>query len=238
MVALFLDIMKKGVQKIYSEVASTYELANHLLTFGLDVFWRKRGAKTAARIGGEWWLDVCSGTGEMMHNLSRLKPEGTQIVSADFSIEMMIRSRKKNTQRHNHFVLTNAKELPFPNDFFNLITISFATRNIDSNRQRLITYFTEFHRVLKPGGMFLNLETSQPTSPLVRRLFHLYVKTIIKPVGYALSGSKSGYAYLAHTIPRFYDTWTLTDILSESGFSHVEFDRRFLGIAAIHTAIK
>ncbi|MFC2156220.1 ubiquinone/menaquinone biosynthesis methyltransferase [Acidobacteriota bacterium] len=238
MMALFLNIMKKGVQKIYKEVASTYELANHVLTYGLDILWRKKGAKTAARIGGEWWLDVCSGTGEMMHYLSRLKPEGTQIVSADFSRDMLIRSRKKNKEVHNHFVLTDAKKLPFPNDSFNLVTISFATRNIDSNRQRLITYFTEFHRVLKPGGMFMNLETSQPRSQLVRSLFHLYAKTIIKPVGYALSGSKSGYAYLAHTIPRFYDAPTLADILSESGFSQVEFDRRLLGIAAIHTAIK
>lgn len=230
--------MKKGVQKIYSEVAETYEWVNHVLTCGLDMRWRRKGAKAASRAGGLMWLDVCSGTGEMVSALKRHKKPGGMIVSADFSREMLAKSRSRNSGPGCSFVLSDAKRMPFPDSTFDLVTISFATRNIDSNRERLLSYLREFHRLLKPGGLFVNVETSQPSLSLLKRLFHLYIRLFVQRIGFLISGSRSGYAYLAHTIPRFYGAAELSSILLKAGFVHAPFKRLFLGIAAIHTAVK
>jgi len=230
--------MKKGVQKIYSEVAHSYEWVNHVLTLGMDVIWRKKGAKIASQVRGKHWLDVCSGTGDMTASLNRVKPQDTLIVSLDFSQEMIQRSKQRNREPGNHFTLADARNMPFPDNTFDLITISFATRNIDSNKDRLLTYLREFHRVLKPGGIFINLETSQPRSRIWKKLFHFYVRVFVHRIGYLISGSSSGYAYLAFTIPRFYCADDLASLISEAGFSGVGFKSMLFGIAAIHTGQK
>jgi demethylmenaquinone methyltransferase/2-methoxy-6-polyprenyl-1,4-benzoquinol methylase len=116
--------------------------------------------------------------------------------------------------------------------------MSFATRNVNLNREVLLRAFAELHRVLKPGGLFVNLETSQPDSAFIRKCFHLYVKLLVKPVGRLISGSNVAYAYLSRTIPRFYAAEELASIMREAGFSEVYFRRLLLGAAAIHEARK
>ncbi|MCL5019310.1 MAG: class I SAM-dependent methyltransferase, partial [Patescibacteria group bacterium] len=96
----------------------------------------------------------------------------------------------------------------------------------------------EFHRILKPGGRFINLETSQPSVWIIKKLFHLYVGLMIKPLGAVISGAPAAYAYLAATIPRFYNAEDLAEIIRKAGFSRVTYNRMFFGIAAIHKAIK
>ncbi len=230
--------MNKGIRNIFSEVPETYELINHILTFGLDVVWRKRAAKAAAMAGGNLWIDMCSGTGEMASNLSNIATNGTQIYAADFSLPMLNKARLKPDAKHIKFVLSDIKKLPFPNDTFNLITISFATRNINLNRDILIQSFKEFYRVLQPGGYFINLETSQPPHLLIRRLFHLYTKLFIERTGITISGSRAGYVYLSRTIPLFYNAEELADIMFQAGFKGVYFQKLFFGVAAIHQGIK
>jgi demethylmenaquinone methyltransferase/2-methoxy-6-polyprenyl-1,4-benzoquinol methylase len=230
--------MSKGVLKVFSEVAHLYELVNHVLTFGLDIPWRKRAAQVAASGGGSHWLEVCSGTGEMAVNLQKLAGSGTKIVVSDFSLPMVSRAAEKDELRETTISLTDSQELPFPDNTFDLVTISFATRNITPNRERLLVFFREFHRVLKPGGRFVNLETSQPSSTPVRIAFRFYTKQVIKLIGRIISGSKTGYAYLAHTVPRFFNAETLSDILYESGFSKVNYITMTFGAVAIHKAVK
>jgi demethylmenaquinone methyltransferase/2-methoxy-6-polyprenyl-1,4-benzoquinol methylase len=84
--------MRKGVQKIFSEVAESYQLVNHVLTFGLDILWRKKTAREAVKASGSFWLDVCSGTGEMALNLSRLAEKGIKIVTVDFCQPMLAKT--------------------------------------------------------------------------------------------------------------------------------------------------
>ena len=233
-----LTEMKKGIQRLYSEVANTYELVNHLLTFGLDIIWRRKAAREASRKGGSYWLDVCSGTGEMALNLSRLADNKVRIVTADFSIPMLERGREKRKIPNLSPVLADAMHLPFPDGVFDLVTISFATRNINPNREILLAYLKEFQRVLKPGGYFINLETSQPSSKILQKLFHFYIKLAVKPLGYWISGSKAGYRYLSFTIPRFYGPEEFSTIIREAGFSRVTHRPLFLGAAAVHNAQK
>ena len=230
--------MRRGVQKIFGELSKTYELVNHVLTFGLDKRWRRKAARTAAEAKTGLWIDVCSGTGEMAENLFHLAGNRGRIVALDFSPQMLSKAADKSRDRKISFALAEASRLPFADQACELVTISFATRNINISREALINYFREFHRVLKPGARFVNLETSQPRSKLVRRLFHFYVHVAVRPLGLFLSGSKVGYTYLSRTIPRFYDPEEFAQILGQAGFSRVDLDRLFLGVAAVHTAIK
>jgi demethylmenaquinone methyltransferase/2-methoxy-6-polyprenyl-1,4-benzoquinol methylase len=130
------------------------------------------------------------------------------------------------------------KDLPFEDNSIDLITMSFATRNINFNKDTLIKCFSEYHRVLKPGGRFVNLETSQPTIRFIRTLFHLFIKLFVSKIGTIISGSQDGYLYLSKTIPRFYNASELANILQLAGFTDVTFKRLILSIAAIHISRK
>jgi demethylmenaquinone methyltransferase/2-methoxy-6-polyprenyl-1,4-benzoquinol methylase len=227
------------VQRTFSpSVSTTYELVNHILTFGHDALWRRRAAGIAAALGGTQWADMCTGTGEMAVCLSRLAPRETSIHSVDFSLPMMAEAMKKPEAKNIDFVFSDVKALDFPDESLDLVTISFATRNINLNRDVLTRTFAEFYRVLKHGGRFINLETSQPSSFLIRRLFHFYVRLFVKSVGGLISGSYTGYAYLAHTIPRFYPPEELSDIMCRAGFKNVTYRKLLFGVAAIHQGMK
>lgn len=181
---------------------------------------------------------MCTGTGEMACNLDRLAGSETAIRAIDFSRPMMAQAMRKPEAKGIDFIASDVRALPFPDESFDLLTISFATRNISLNRGVLTQTLAEFCRILKPGGRFVNLETSQPASLLVRKLFHGYVSLLVKPVGGLISGSPKGYAYLAHTIPRFHAPDELSDIMCSAGFGNVECRRLLLGIAAIHQGMR
>jgi demethylmenaquinone methyltransferase/2-methoxy-6-polyprenyl-1,4-benzoquinol methylase len=226
------------VTRVFSEVPATYELVNHILTLGLDILWRMRAARVAARGGGARWADVCTGTGEMAALLRRLAPEETAVYALDLTPPMIAQARQKPEAAQIRFAVADAKALPFADQSLDLITISFATRNINLSKDTLIQTFAEFHRLLRPGGRFVNLETSQPTSLIVRRGFHFYIRLFVRAIGSRLSGSKAGYAYLAHTMPRFYPAKELADLMRQAGFRQVTYQKMFLGVAAIHVGTR
>jgi demethylmenaquinone methyltransferase/2-methoxy-6-polyprenyl-1,4-benzoquinol methylase len=203
--------MNKGIQEMFTGVPRTYELVNHVLTFGLDILWRRRAVKVATNGGGTKWLDMCSGTGEMALYLRRSGGEDVTVFAADFSFPMLKNLKDKPEAQHIVCTLAEATQLPFPDNTFDLVTISFATRNINVNREILILCIREFKRIVKPGGQFVNLETSQPPLRFIRWLIHIYVRLFVRPIGF---------------------------IISRSGFSEVTFQRLFLGVTAIHKAVK
>ena len=230
--------MNKGIQKIFAEVPDTYETVNHVLTFFMDIAWRRKAVRQAARCGGSRWIDMCSGTGETAALLTHNARNGTRVFAADFSLPMLSKAQAKPEGPSIRFVSSDIAHLPFEEGTFDVITISFATRNINLNRDALIQTFREFNRVLKPGGHFINLETSQPSIGILKKLFHFYIKLFVKPVGKLISGSRAGYTYLSQTIPAFYPALELSDIMETAGFSRVRFKKLFLGIAAIHRGEK
>lgn len=230
--------MRKGVQKLYTEVAETYESINHILTFGLDILWRNKASREITRKEGQYWLDVCSGTGEMTRNLSQRADASTKIYSVDFSFPMLSRAKKKNFKHHVNFTIADVAHLPFPDETFDLVSISFSMRNLNLNRNELLAHLREFYRILKPGGQFLNLETSQPSSKFLRKTFHFYIRKVVRPIGSFLSGSKAGYGYLAYTVPRFYPPEEFSSLILEAGFRRAKHRSAFLRFAAIHLATK
>ena len=230
--------MNKFIRKIFTEVPATYELVNHVLTFGLDILWRKRVVKMVLQAGGSHWLDVCTGTGETANYLADKAGYNTTVLAADFSLPMLAEALKKPNSPRICFTAADIRNLPFPDNSIDVITLSFATRNINTSRAALKSSFQEFHRILKPSGVYFNLETSQPKSKIIREIFHLFIKIFVKPVGTLISGSKAGYTYLSNTIPRFYSAEILADLLTSAGFNHVTSKKMLFGIAAIHRSVK
>lgn len=234
-----MPAVKTGfIEKVFSEVPKTYELVNHILTLGLDIVWRKRAARIAAQGNGGRWIDVCTGTGETAAYLCRLAPSGTVIYALDFSLPMLREAKRKPEAEGIRFVASDVRSLPFPNDSFDLVTISFATRNINLSENILVQSFIEFHRILRPGGRFVNLETSQPSFYPVRKCLHLYVKLFVEAIGSRISGSRPAYKYLSNTIPRFYYPEELSSIMRRAGFGKITTQKHLFGVAAIHQAIK
>jgi len=230
--------MSKFIQKMFNEVPRTYKFLNHLLTFGQDIVWRRRAARIAAASGGTLWLDACSGTGDMATCLSQLARNETNIVAVDFSLPMMSKAMKNSNKKLIVFTLADVVLLPFQDNCFDGIIISFATRNINLTEDNLLTCLDEFYRVLKPGGQYVNLDTSQPKFAFIRWMFHLYIKAAVRPIGRLISGSDAAYTYLSHSMRRFYSPEKLSGIIRQAGFCKVCFKRMFFGAAAIHTGIK
>jgi len=224
------------MQETFNQAAHTYDLVNHVLTFGLDILWRGRAARLAADAGGRRWLDICSGTGDMAVALKRLAGEDTKVYAVDLTPAMLAQMAAKPKAAGIALSVADVRTLPFPDDTFDLITISFATRNINLSRETLLEVFREVRRVLKPHGRFVNVETSQPPNPLIRGLFHPHIGLLVRPVGQFITASRAAYAYLAYTIPRFYTASELSALLHEAGFGEVKVKPMLFGIAAVHVA--
>ena len=222
-----------------AKVARTYEWINHVLTWGLDMVWRRKAVRLAGpAIQGALLIDICTGTGETAAVLKRRSPPESTVIGVDMSLPMLIRAEAHSRASVLLFTACRADSLSLRENSADLITISFAARNLNITEAHLLQTFREIYRVLKPGGCLCNLETSQPASPLIRRLFHGYVRTMVIPLGGLFSGSRKAYAYLAQTIPRFYSPETLCRILREAGFTAISYRKLFMGVAAIHIAHK
>ena len=224
-----------GIRRIFEKVHRRYRLINYLLTLGLDRRWRKKAAGIAAggACGGKW-LDVCTGTGDMAFRLLEEAPEGTSVYGLDFTMQMIETALEDPRAGRVDFILGNAVRLPFREGSFDLITVSFSTRNMNLNTEALTGTFREFRRVLKPGGLFLNLETSQPSSALIRKIFHLLVSLYVAQVGRIVSGAGEAYRYLAGSIPGFFPPGQLASIMEEAGFEEISFLPMTLGAVALH----
>lgn len=168
--------------------------------------------------------------------LYHLATDGTSIVVADFSLTMMGKAMEKPEAKRFAFTLADISRLPFRDNSFDAITISLATRNLNISQDNLLKCLREFHWVLKPGGRFVNLETSQPRFAPIRRMFHLYVKATVGPIGRLVSGSDTAYTYLSHSMRHFYSPEELAEIIRQADFCEVSFNRMLFGAAAIYKA--
>ena len=230
--------MNKRLRKLYELLPDSYETINSVMTIGLDKSWRSRVIELAKEKVREdskpLCLDVCCGTGDTMVELQEQFTD-SHIVGADFSLPMLSKVQDKKLNNIN-LVMAAAEELPFPSGTFDLVTMTFATRNVNTSRETLVRAFSEFKRVLKPNGRFITIETSQPPSFFIRFFFRLYVRLFVTPIGHLISGVKEGYAYLTSSILSFYGANELAAILNDAGFDDVDYERKLFGGVAIHWA--
>ena len=227
-----------AIAGFYDGIYHFYGIANSFLTFGLDRWWRARAAGLAKEAAPDALtaLDACCGTGDLSLALRKTFGPGLELTGADLSAAMLSAAKEKLPGMK--FVQAEAKALPFPDASFDLVTIAFAARNLNIDKEKLLAALREFRRVLKPGGLFLNLETTRLKNPALWFLMKLYVKAIIGLLNFLSPKSSSSYNFLKDTIMGFYDADEFSVLLAEAGFTEVSCKTLCPGAVALHTARK
>lgn len=226
---------------MFTAVPPRYDLINYVITWGFDQRWRKTAARICLTSSPKRMLDLGCGTGDLAIAIAQLAEGGLELVGLDYSqpmLEIALKKAKQFTRSKITFVQGDAANLPFPGEYFDCVGISFAFRNLTYRNPLTQCALAEVLRVLKLGGRFVIVESSQPKSKLTRRLFHLYLRCFVSKVGYLLSGNKGAYHYLAESAARFYMPEEVKDLLITAGFREVSCHPLFLGVAAIHIAVK
>jgi demethylmenaquinone methyltransferase/2-methoxy-6-polyprenyl-1,4-benzoquinol methylase len=228
------DLSKKPgqVSAMFDEVSSAYDRTNTLLSVGNDQLWRVATTRAVAPIAGERILDLAAGTGT---SSAALAASGAHVVAADFSEGMLEVGRRRQAGNDRiEFVHADATDLPFEDDSFDAVTISFGLRNVVEPKKGL----DEMLRVLKPGGRIVICEFSTPPVPLVRRGYDLYMKAVAPSLVKLVSSNASAYEYLNESIQAWPDQETLASWLRTAGFESVEHRNLTAGIVALHRGVK
>ncbi|MGM0497740.1 MAG: bifunctional demethylmenaquinone methyltransferase/2-methoxy-6-polyprenyl-1,4-benzoquinol methylase UbiE [Bacteroidota bacterium] len=230
----------KPLQKMFNQVPSNYDFLNRLLTFRLDEIWRKKAAKAILKENPDIVMDMGTGTGDLAVRLAKKKND-IQVTGYDFSGSMLDVARKKAKKyslENVSFIEGDAAEMPFQDNYFDIVGISFAFRNITFKNPNTYLYLSEVLRVLKPGGKFVIVESSQPKNKIIRAIFHAYFNYIVSGLGGKLSKSKGAYHYLAYSAKNFYTPGELEALLVKHGFSSVKHKPMFFGASALTVAGK
>jgi demethylmenaquinone methyltransferase/2-methoxy-6-polyprenyl-1,4-benzoquinol methylase len=217
-----LDKSGATVQTMFSDIAGTYDLLNHVLSGNQDVLWRRRAVKRLTPRRGEIILDLCCGTGDSSLELQKQQP-GCRVIGADFTFPMLARAQSKQV---HELVGADALSMPFSDDVFDAVTASFGVRNFSDTRAGL----DEIRRVLKPGGRIMILEFMRPTAVGIQKAFGAF-NTVLAPLGRAVSGHQNAYNYLPQSIGGFYTRREFETLLREAGFKNVRSFDHSLGLA-------
>ena len=215
---------------MFGSIAARYDLANHLLSGGIDFYWRKRAAEIVAGWDPKKILDLATGTGDLALVLQRRLPEA-EITGADFLPEMLELARQKGVR---HTVLADAMKLPFPDASFDCVTVAFGLRNMANWGGAL----REMSRIVRPGGHLLVLEFSLPSISIVRSVYRLYLHRCLPWLGSALTKKKSAYDYLGDSIEKFPSGSAMLGLMEGSRFSNTSSQPLTGGIVTIYTAAK
>lgn len=228
----------KPLQKMFNQVPAHYDFLNRLLTFRLDEFWRKKATKAILDEDPEIVMDLGTGTGDLAVRLAK-KKDNLHVTGYDFSNSMLDvarRKAKKYSLENISFVEGDAADMPFEDDYFDVVGISFAFRNITFKNPNTHLYLSEVIRVLKPGGKFIIVESSQPKNKILRAIFHAYFHYFVSGIGGKLSNSKGAYHYLAYSAKNFYSSDELKNLLGQHGFHSIKHKPMFFGASALTIA--
>lgn len=221
---------------MFDTISGGYDGMNRVISFGIDVKWRKKVLKLVSDTKPETILDIATGTGDLA--ILMAQSGAKKIVGVDISKGMLEVGRKKVSAKNldNRITLEfgDSEALPFPDNSFDAITVSFGIRNFESLEQGL----SQILRVLKPGGIFVILETSVPEKTPFRQGYHLYTKRILPLLGRLFSRDDSAYAYLSESASVFPYGEKLNNILRKIGFIDVVSRPQTFGVATIYTATK
>lgn len=228
---------EQKVHHVFEKIYSNYDKMNSVISFQQHVKWRKVTMDKMKVPKGAKALDVCCGTADWTIALAQATGAEGEVYGLDFSKNMLkIGEEKVKNLKMNQVKLLhgNAMELPFPDDSFDFVTIGFGLRNVPDYMQVL----KEMHRVLKPGGMAVCLETSQPTMIGFRQLYVFYFRFIMPIIGKMFAKSYQEYSWLQESARDFPGMKELENMFKEAGFENVSFKAHTGGVAATHFGLK
>jgi demethylmenaquinone methyltransferase/2-methoxy-6-polyprenyl-1,4-benzoquinol methylase len=227
---------KEQVTEMFDNVSSNYDFLNRVLTFGIDISWRKNVVALVKEGKAEKVLDIATGTGDLA--IMMAKADIDDVTGLDISPGMLNigiqKVKDEGLKAKVDMVIGDSEKLPFEESTFDAITVAFGVRNFENLELGL----QEILRVLKPKGSLIVLETSQPTSFPVKQGFQFYSKYVIPTVGKLFSKDKSAYDYLPESAAAFPYGEKFNNILLKTGFNSSNVYPQTLGVATIYHAIK
>ena len=228
--------MSEKIQAMFSNIAPTYDQANHALSFNRDIQWRKDAVKQMLKgnFKPSRVLDLCAGTGDFALAVKEEVPTA-QLVMADFSKPMLALAKEKAVGREGfNFLEADALQLPFHDMAFDAVVCGFGARNLDSPEQGL----REIARMLKPGGRVAILEFFKPTGFFNRLAHAFYVGAIVPMRGGAISGNKQAYDYLQKSARNFTSLGDFKLLVEKCGFKDISVESKTLGVAVSLVGIR
>lgn len=232
------QVSRQDVPKMFDRIAHRYDLLNRMLSMGQDLVWRKRVARHLPQRKNLRVLDLATGTGDLLIQMSRKSANISGGIGIDLAEKMLEIGRDKLKSRQLDKKLSlqtgDAMAIPFTNSQFDVVSIAFGIRNVLD----VPTSLAEMYRVLNDGGRVLVLEFSLPGNWLLRKLYLFYFRYILPLVGSVISGDSYAYRYLNKTVETFPYGVEFCKLLSEAGFQNVTFTPLTFGIASIYQGDK
>jgi len=220
------------VQRMFDGIALRYDLLNDFISFGLHRLWKKEACHRLALKPGDSVLDICTGTGDLIGYLRPKVGEDGWVEGLDFSADMLAQARERFRNAYNlRLTQGDAQQLPYPDNHFDGVIISFGLRNMSN----LPLALSEMYRVLKPGGRMVSLDTC-PTSKIP--FMDFYLKHIMPRLGSFLAGDRSAYEYLAKSTQNFLTPEQLKVAFELAGCKAVESRPLMWGAASLQVGIK
>ncbi|MFC2031666.1 ubiquinone/menaquinone biosynthesis methyltransferase [Chloroflexota bacterium] len=223
------------VRAMFSRIAGRYDLMNRLMTLGRDGAWRRYTVARALAEPRGRVLDVATGTGDLAFEVHRQQP-GARVVGLDFTPEMLAYAREKGAGQDAvpGWVAADALKLPFAGQSFDAVVTGFALRNVTD----IPAAFAEMARVTRAGGRVACLEIAKPPPGLLRRLFEVYFYRIVPLIGTIVTGQRSAYTYLPHSLTAFLTPHEIAQVMAQTGWSEVSYRRMMLGTVAVHEGVR
>ncbi|MBU0780671.1 MAG: bifunctional demethylmenaquinone methyltransferase/2-methoxy-6-polyprenyl-1,4-benzoquinol methylase UbiE [Alphaproteobacteria bacterium] len=225
------------VQGVFSSVASKYDIMNDVMSGGVHRIWKDAMMDWLAPRPGQRLLDVAGGTGDISFRFLKRAGSGHSTV-LDITESMLVEGRKRAEAESMHdqldWVVGDAMALPFPDNTFDVYTISFGIRNVTRPQEAL----NEAFRVLRPGGRLMVLEFSQLPNPMMQKAYDAYSFNVIPRMGQIIAGDRDSYQYLVESIRNFPDQETFLGMVRAAGFDNAKYRNLTLGVAALHSGWK
>ena len=230
---------KQGkVAEVFHSVASKYDVMNDLMSFGIHRLWKRFTIEMSGVRKGHRVLDIAGGTGDLASKFATLVGSDGQVILSDINASMLGEGRKRMVDDGHvgnvDYAQANAECLPFPDDYFDCITIAFGLRNVTDKDKALAS----MNRILKPGGRLLVLEFSKPVAPGLSPIYDAYSFKLLPLMGKLVAGDSESYKYLAESIRMHPDQETLKGMMEAAGFMRCEYFNLTGGIVALHRGYK